>query len=75
MGDMCAFCEALKAVFGPPHQIQASLCSLDGSALRTDMEAILQRWLEHFEGHFSDQRTVQESSLAEIPQVDGAGAG
>ena len=27
-------------------------------------------WSEHFEGLFSDQRTVQESSLAKIPQVD-----
>ena len=36
----------------------------------TDKEAILQRWSEHFEGLFSDRRTVQESSLAKIPQVD-----
>ena len=36
----------------------------------TDKEAILQRWSEHFKGLFSDQRSVQESSLAKIPQVD-----
>ena len=53
----------LKAVYGPSHQIQAPLCSMDGSALLTDEEAILQRWLEHFEVLFSDLRTVQESSL------------
>ena len=40
--------EALKAIFGPSHQIQAPLCSSDGSTLLTDKEAILQRWLEHF---------------------------
>ncbi|WP_419639628.1 hypothetical protein, partial [Thiolapillus sp.] len=70
MGDMRAFYEALKAVYGPSHQIQAPLRSLDGSTLLTDKEAILQRWSEHFEGLFSDRRTVQESSLAKIPQVD-----
>ena len=33
-------------------------------------EAILQHWLEHFKGLFSDQHIVQESSLARIPQVN-----
>ena len=70
MGDMRAFYEALKAVYGPSHQIQAPLRSSDGSTLRTDKEAILQRWSEHFEGLFSDQSVVQESPLAKIPQVD-----
>ena len=69
MGDMRAFYEGLKAVYGPSHQIQAPLSSLDGSTLLTDKKVILQRWSEHFEGLFSDQRTVQESSLAKIPQV------
>ena len=70
IGDMRAFYEALKAVYGPSHQIQAPLRSSDGSTRLTDKEAILQRWSEHFEGLFSDRRTVQESSLAKIPQVD-----
>ena len=70
MGDMHAFYKALKAIYGPSHHIQAPLCSSDGNTLLTDMEAILRRWSEHFEGLFSDQRTVQESSLAKIPQVD-----
>ena len=70
MDDMRTFYKALKAVSGPSHQIQAPLRSSDGSTLLTDKEAILQRWSEHFEGLLSDRRTVQESSLAEIPQVD-----
>ena len=70
MDDMHAFYEALKAVYEPSHQIQAPLCSSDGSTLLTDKEAILQRWSEHFEGLFSHQCTVQESSLTMIPQVD-----
>ena len=70
MGDMHAYYEALKAVYGSSHQIQAPLCSLNGSTLLTDKEAILQHWSEHFKGLFSDRPTVQESKLAEIPQVD-----
>ena len=70
MGDMRTFYEALKAVYGPSHQIQAPLRSSDGSTLLTDKEAILQRWSEHFEDLFSDRRTVLESSVAKIPQVD-----
>ena len=70
MGDMHAFYEALKAVYGPSHQIQAHLLCSDGSTRVTDKEALLKRWSEHFEGLFSDRSTVQESSLAKIPQVN-----
>ena len=81
MCDMRAFYEALKAVYGPSRQIQAPLRSLDGSTSLTDKEATLQRWSEHFEGLFSDRRTVQEinsvrfrdlSSLSEADQATGA---
>ena len=67
---MRAFYKTLKAVYGPSHQIQAPLRSSDGSTPLTDKEAILQRGSEHFEGLFSDQRTVQEPPLAKIPQVN-----
>ena len=70
MDDMHIFYKALKAVYRPSYQIQAPLPSSDRSTLLTDKEAILQRWSEHFEGVFSYQRTVQESTLAKIPQVD-----
>ena len=59
VGDMRAFHEALKAVYRTSHQIKAPLHSSDGSSLLTDKEAILQRWSEHFEGLFSDRRTVK----------------
>ena len=41
MGDMHTFYEALKAVYGPSHWIQAPLHSSDGSTLQIDKEAIL----------------------------------
>ena len=69
-GDMCIFCEALKALYGPSNQIQAPLRSSDRNTLLTDKGAILKHWSEHFKGLFSNQCTVRESSLAKIPQVD-----
>ena len=38
MGDMLAFYEAVKAVYGPSHEIQAPLRSSDGSTPLTDKE-------------------------------------
>ena len=70
MDDMGAFYEALKTVYRPSQKNQAPLCSSDRSSLLTDEEAILQRWSDYFEGLFSDQRTMQESSLAKIPRAD-----
>ena len=67
---MRAFYEPMKAVYGPSHQIQFPLLSLDGTILLTYEEAILQRCSEHVEGLFSFQRTVQESSLAKIPHMN-----
>ena len=70
MGGVRAFHEALKAVYGLSHQNQTPLLSSNGSTLLTDQEAILHGWSEHFEGFFSDRRTVQEFSLAKISQMD-----
>ena len=66
-GDTGSFHEAFRAVYGPHHQAQASLSSADGSTLLTDKDSILSRW---FECLFCDKRSIQESSLAQILQVD-----
>ena len=60
MGDMCIFHEALKAVYGPSHQIQASLHSSDRSTLQTKKPS-----------SSACQSVLKgSSSLAQIPQVD-----
>ena len=69
-GDMSAFYEARKAVYGSSHPIQALRLSSDGNALLTDKKAIHLRWPEHFEGLFTDQHFMQESLLAKIIRVD-----
>ena len=48
MGDMRAFYDALKAFYGPTHQIQAPLHSSDGRTLLAVNEAIFQRLPEQF---------------------------
>ena len=70
MRGMRSFYEALKAAYGPSHQVQAPLRSTDGSTLLTSKDGIIARWAEHFKGLFSDQRFVEETSLAKIPQAD-----
>ena len=69
LGITRSFFEALKAVHGPSHQIQAPLRFTDGSTLLTDKDAIMHRWSEHFSSLFSDKCKVEESSLLRIPQA------
>ena len=68
IGDYRGFYEALKAVYGPTHQVQSPLRSADGQALFTDKASILSRWSEHFQALFSADRVVQDSSVLRIPQ-------
>ena len=63
VGNYSGFYEALKAVYGPTHQVQSPLRSSDGQDLLTHNTAILARWTEHFQTLFSDNRTVQASSI------------
>ncbi len=73
MRDMRSFYDAIKAAYGPSHQIQAPLRSSDGTTLLTNKEDIMNRWSEHFAGLFSDQRSVQQASLDKIPQAEVRG--
>ncbi|XP_068760068.1 craniofacial development protein 2-like [Montipora capricornis] len=68
-GNSRAFYEALHAVYGPTHQIQAPLRSADGSTLLTDKKDILNRWAEHYGTLFSDTRSVEDASLDSIQQL------
>ena len=67
-GDYRGFYEALKAVYGPSHQVVSPLRSTDGQALLTDKASILNRWAEHFQTLFSADRSVNESAIQQIPQ-------
>ena len=67
-GDYRGFYEALKAVYGPSHQVVSPLRSTDGQALLTDKASILNRWAEHFQTLFSADRSVDEPAIQQIPQ-------
>ena len=75
MGDMHTFYEALKAIYGPSHQIQAPLRSSDGCTLLTDKEAIIQRWSEHFEGLQRPKHRAGVFTGQDSPSGHEAGAG
>ncbi|KAL8620826.1 hypothetical protein ACOMHN_033223 [Nucella lapillus] len=62
------FYEALKAVYGPSHQVLGPLRSTDGQALLTDKVSILNRWAEHFQTLFSADRAVDDAVIQHIPQ-------
>ena len=57
------FYAALKAVYGPSHQVVSPLSSTDGQVLLTDKASILNRWVEHFQTLFSIDRTVNDSVI------------
>ncbi|XP_078612812.1 uncharacterized protein LOC144882704 [Branchiostoma floridae x Branchiostoma japonicum] len=67
-GDYRGYYEALKAVYGPSHQVTSPLRSADGKVLLTDKTSILNRWAEHFQNLFSIDRSVNDSALQRIPQ-------
>ncbi|XP_035672024.1 uncharacterized protein LOC118413014 [Branchiostoma floridae] len=67
-GNARAFYEALRAIYGPTHRIQAPLRSSDGMKLLTDKAAVLHRWTEHYGDLFGDKRRVEDESIRKIPQ-------
>ena len=69
VGDYRGFYEALKAVYGPTHQVQSPLRSSDGQDLLTDNTSILARWSEHFQTLFSANHTVQDTAIDRVPQL------
>ena len=68
LGDYRGFLKALKAVYGPIHQVQIPLCSVDAQVLFTDKASILSRWSEHFQSLFSADHVIQDLAVLCIPQ-------
>ena len=49
----------LKAIYGPKTNPSASVKSVDGNELLTDMQAIRARWKEHFSLLLNQEGTAQ----------------
>ena len=54
--DMKAFCEDLKAMYGPRTVSSASVKAADGTLL-ADRPKILERWAEHFQSVLNQKST------------------
>ena len=68
--DMKKFFDALKTVYGPQSSGTTPLLSADGTSLLTDIEAILKRWAEHFDGVLNRPSSINDEAINRLPQVD-----
>ena len=61
--------EALKAVYGPSHQVHTPLHSSDEQKLLSDNSSVRAHWSEHFQSLFSANHNVQEPVIHRISQL------
>ena len=57
--DMKKFHDVLKTIYGPKSSGANTLLTADGSTLLTDKEAILKRWVQHFNSDCAESMTMQ----------------
>ena len=67
--DMKVF-DALKTVYGPQSSGTTPLLSADGTSLRTDKEAVLKRWAEHFDGVLNRPSSINDEAITRLPQLE-----
>ena len=67
---MNKFFDALKTVYGPKSSGTTPLLSADGTSLLTDKEAILKRWVEHFDGVLNRPSSINDEAINRLPQVE-----
>ena len=68
--DMKKFFGALKTIYGPQSSGTTPLLSADGTSLLTDKEAILKRWVEHFDGVLNRPSSINDEAINRLPQVE-----
>ena len=57
------------AVYGPAHYVRSLLNSSDCQDLLTDNTSTLARWSEHLESLFNVDRTMQDTAIHCVPQL------
>ena len=67
---MKKFHDALKTIYGPKSSGSTTLLSADGSTLLTDKEAILKRWVGHFNSVLNRPSSINEDAIDRLPQVE-----
>ena len=68
--DMKKFFGALKTIHGPQSSRTTTFLSADGTSLLTDKEAILKRWIEHFDGVLNRPSSSNDAAINRLPQVE-----
>jgi len=68
--DMKAFCDGLKAVYGPRDTGSILVRLKDGKTLITDHAGILSRWADHFHSVLNQTIAFDPSVLSELPTWD-----
>ncbi|MCG8114191.1 MAG: hypothetical protein N0E45_02305, partial [Candidatus Thiodiazotropha endolucinida] len=68
--DMMKFYDALMTVYGPQTSGTTPLLSADGTSLLTDKEAILKRWVEHFDSVLNRPSSINDDAINWLPQVE-----
>ena len=68
--DMKKFFDALKTVYGPQSSGTTPLLSAEGSSLLTDKEAILKRWVEHFDSLLNRPSSISDDAINKLPQME-----
>ena len=68
--DMKKFHDALKTIYDPNSFGATPLLSADGSTLLTDKDAILKRWVEHFNSVLNRPSSVNDNAINRLPQIE-----
>ena len=68
--DMKKRLDALKTVYGPQSSGTTPLLSADGTSLLTDNEAILKRWVEHFDSVLNRPSSINDDAIKILTQME-----
>ena len=60
----------LKTTYGPKSSGATPLLSADGSTLLIDKDAILKRWVEHFNSVLNRPSSVNDNAINRLPQIE-----
>ena len=64
------FFDALKTIYDPQSSGTTPLLSADRTSFLTSKEAILKRWVEHFDGVLNRPSSINDEAINRLPQVE-----
>ena len=66
--DSKSFYAGLRTIYGPSSKGSTPLYTADGETLVKNPDAILSRWVEHFEGVLNQISVISDEAIAQLPQ-------